>query len=235
MKNTIDCYSDVLEMLDSLLRDPEPFWEDFYTDRTKPIPIFTDYPDETLVSYVRSVNLTGRKVLDIGCGAGRNALFLASQGFEVDAIDLSSTSIEWAKERADERNLSIRFIHGNLFETALRTETYDLIYDSGCFHHLAPHRRITYNKLVTRVLKTGGHFGITCFVPGGKFGGSTLSDWEVYELRTLQGGLGYTKERLIDIFNQLQIIDARAMNDVRDGERLFGSSDLLSALFIKAN
>ncbi|WP_336882240.1 class I SAM-dependent methyltransferase [Priestia koreensis] len=223
MKNTIDCYSDVLEMLDSLLRDPEPFWEDFYTDRTKPIPIFTDYPDETLVSYVRSVNLTGRKVLDIGCGAGRNALFLASQGFEVDAIDLSSTSIEWAKERADERNLSIRFIHGNLFETALRTETYDLIYDSGCFHHLAPHRRITYNKLVTRVLKTGGHFGITCFVPGGKFGGSTLSDWEVYELRTLQGGLGYTKERLIDISNQLQIIDARAMNDVRDGERLFGS------------
>lgn len=68
MKNTIDCYGDVLEMLDSLLRDPEPFWEDFYTDRTKPIPIFTDYPDETLVSYMKSLNVTGRKVLDIGCG-----------------------------------------------------------------------------------------------------------------------------------------------------------------------
>lgn len=167
--------------------------------------------------------------------SGRNALFLASQGFEVDAIDLSSTSIQWAKERADERKLSIRFVHGNLFETALCTDAYDFIYDSGCFHHLAPHRRITYTKLVTRLLKTGGHFGITCFVPEGKFGGSTLSDWQVYELRTLQGGLGYTKERLIDIFNQLQLIDARAMNDVSDGERLFGSSDLLSALFIKAN
>lgn len=51
MKETISSYEDLLNMLDSLLREPTQFWDDFYSNREKEIPFFTNKPDENLVSY----------------------------------------------------------------------------------------------------------------------------------------------------------------------------------------
>jgi 2-polyprenyl-3-methyl-5-hydroxy-6-metoxy-1,4-benzoquinol methylase len=41
------------------------------------------------------------RVLDLGCGPGRNAVWLAKAGFSVDAIDLSPEALAWARERAE--------------------------------------------------------------------------------------------------------------------------------------
>ncbi len=60
----------------------------------------------------------------------------------MDAVDLSEQSIKWANERATERNLEINFINQNIFELNVEHAKYDLIYDSGCFQHIAPHRRV---------------------------------------------------------------------------------------------
>jgi cyclopropane fatty-acyl-phospholipid synthase-like methyltransferase len=233
MNETIRSYTDLMKTLDSLLRDPTLFWDEFYADREKKIPIFVHSPDENLVSYLRDGIITPGKVLDLGCGAGRNAIFLAENGFEVDAVDLSITSLEWAKERADERGLSINFIHENIFEMNIHEEEYDFIYDSGCFHHLAPHRRITYIELLQKGLKEKGHFGITCFLVGGSLGGADLSDVEVYKKGTLMGGLGYTKESLAKIFSEFEPLELRRMNEGSEEEGTFGSPDLLAGLFLK--
>jgi hypothetical protein len=40
---------------------------------------------------------------------------------------------------------------------------YSLVYDSGCLHHLPPHRRVSYLDLLDRVLLPGGHLGLVCF------------------------------------------------------------------------
>jgi hypothetical protein len=53
-------------------------------------------------------------------------------------------------ERAGAAN--IRFLHGNAFTLPELTGPYDLIYDSGCFHHLPPHRRVSYLDLLDRTL-----------------------------------------------------------------------------------
>ncbi|MFB5089812.1 class I SAM-dependent methyltransferase, partial [Psychrobacillus sp. PGGUH221] len=82
------------------------------------------------------------------------------------------------------------------FELDIAEGTYDIVYDSGCLHHIAPHRRMSYIDLVKKALKPNGFFAITCFVQGGEFGGADISDWEVYRLRSLKGGLGYTDEKL---------------------------------------
>ncbi|MHC8522012.1 hypothetical protein ACPJHQ_13085 [Rossellomorea sp. H39__3] len=74
MKEWIVDENDVMKMLDSWLRDPKPFWEGFYENRERKIPIFTNRPDENLVSYVKSGQLRTGRALDIGCGAGRNAI-----------------------------------------------------------------------------------------------------------------------------------------------------------------
>lgn len=50
-KDMIDNVEVLLKMLDSMLREPENFWNAFYKDRQKPIPFFTESPDEHLVKY----------------------------------------------------------------------------------------------------------------------------------------------------------------------------------------
>ncbi len=157
----------------------------------------------------------------MGCGPGRNAHYLRRVGFEVDAIDLSLEAIEWARERGS----GVNFIHGDMFEAGL-TGPYDLVYDSGCLHHLPPHRRVGYLELVGRVLKPGGHLGLVCFAAGAM--GSERSDAELYRVGSLEGGLAFTEESLRWIFADFAGVDLRRM---REGTGHFGESFLWTALF----
>ncbi|MFC4408893.1 class I SAM-dependent methyltransferase [Chungangia koreensis] len=231
VKETINNYEDLLQMLDHFLKEESTFnWDHFYSVRERNVPFFANEPDENLVEYIEKQLIKPGKVLELGCGPGRNAIYLAEKGFIVDAIDLSEEALEWGRERANERNLNINFIQQNIFDLDIEESSYDLVYDSGCFHHIAPHRRMSYLDLVKRALKPEGFFGITCFMEGGKFGGADLSDWEVYRLRSLKGGLGYTEEKLRPIFKDFEEIEIRKMNS-RPNENRFGLEGLLTALF----
>ena len=234
MKEEIRSQKDILNMLDSLLREPAEFWNNFYSDREKGIPFFANKPDENLASYFKEGLLQPGQVLELGSGPGRNAIFLAEKGCTVDAVDLSEESIKWAKERANVQEVEVNFIHSNIFELQIEEGTYDLVYDSGCFHHIAPHRRNNYLELVMKALKPGGHFAITCFVEGGELGGSGISDWEVYRQRSLNGGLGFTEEKLSTIFDGLERIEIRKMKCAEETETVFGVSGLWTALFRKS-
>ena len=233
LKETIYDQEDVLEMLDSLLREPTHFWDQFYSNRERGIPFFKNNPDENLVNYFERKIITSGKVLELECGPGRNAIYLSKHGFDVDAVDLSELSIQWANERAKNRNLHVNFIQKNIFDLEIEEGVYDMVYDSGCFHHIAPHRRMNYLSLIEKALKPGGIFALTCFVEGGELGGSDISDWEVYRLQSLNGGLGFTDEKLRTIFKGFHEIEIRKMKDIADTEAVFGVSGLWTALFRK--
>ncbi|WP_242218445.1 bifunctional 2-polyprenyl-6-hydroxyphenol methylase/3-demethylubiquinol 3-O-methyltransferase UbiG [Bacillus cereus group sp. BfR-BA-01380] len=233
MKETISSYEDLLNMLDSLLREPTQFWDDFYSNREKEIPFFTNKPDENLVSYFEKKLLNPGKVLELGCGPGRNAIYFAENGCLVDAVDLSQESIQWATERAKEKNVNVNFIYNNIFDLQIEEDTYDIVYDSGCFHHIAPHRRMSYINLVKKALKPGGYFAITCFVQGGELGGADITDWEVYKLQSLKGGLGFTDEKLRAIFRDFSEVEIRRMKEIKQSNKVFGVSGLWTALFMK--
>jgi SAM-dependent methyltransferase len=235
VEESIYNYDDLLVMLDNLLKEKARFnWDTFYSEREREIPFFVNAPDENLVSYYEKglLNHLG-KVLELGCGPGRNAIFLAEKGCSVDGVDLSQKAIDWGKERAKGKKLDVNFIHRNIFELEIGEGTYDLVYDSGCFHHVAPHRRMTYINLVQKSLKPGGYFAITCFVQGGEFGGADISDWEVYRLLSLQGGLGFTEKKLRAIFRDFEEIEIRKMKEITQPNELFGVSGLWTALFRK--
>jgi SAM-dependent methyltransferase len=224
---------DVLKMLDSLLREPAPFWDGFYSDRNKKVPIFVDLPDENLVQYFEKGLLKPGKVLELGCGPGRNALYFAKRGCEVDAVDLSQEGLQWGKERALENKLNVNFVHKNIFELEIEDNSYDIVYDCGCFHHIAPHRRMNYLDLLHKALKADGHFAITCFAEGGSLGGSEISDWEIYRIGSLEGGLGYTEDKLKTIFKDFQLIEMRPMQELEKDSLMFGAPGLMTALFKK--
>ncbi|URN11947.1 class I SAM-dependent methyltransferase [Streptomyces radiopugnans] len=256
MDRSIRTVEDVLRLLDGLFTPgadrwtagAAPWWDGFYADRSKPVPFFAAKPDESLVSYLdRGLVVPGR-ALDLGCGPGRNAVHLASAGFEVDAVDLSPQALAWAEERAREAGAGIRFHLGDAFalaEDELRGP-YDLICDSGCFHHLPPHRRVSYLALVERVLAPGGHLALTCFAAGPGGVGCELPDAELYRPSGsssysgspvppgLHGGLAYTPQSLRRIFSGLTEVESRRMRGEPPESPRFGEPFLWTALFRRA-
>ncbi|WP_408011617.1 class I SAM-dependent methyltransferase [Pseudalkalibacillus sp. A8] len=231
MKETINSTEDIMRMLDSMLRDEAQFWDSFYEDREKGIPFFLDVPDENLVEYFEKGLLESGRVLELGCGPGRNAIYFAENGCQVDAIDLSETALQWAKERAVKKQAEIYFIEGSLYDFEVEKGTYDIIYDSGCFHHVPPHRRISFLQLIRKALKPGGKFAITCFSAGDM--GAEISDWEVYRQQSMKGGLGYTEEKLKEVFRDFGVLDFRKMKDIQQPADTFGVPFLWTGLFQK--
>jgi SAM-dependent methyltransferase len=89
---------DVLNMLDALLEDRRGWWNEFFADRAKPCPFFTEWPDENLIAWFADGSLSPGCVLELGCGNGRNATYLASLGCSADAVDFSAQAIDWARD-----------------------------------------------------------------------------------------------------------------------------------------
>lgn len=147
MKNeTLHTQEDIIKMLDSLLRPAEPFWNEFYANREKRCSVFENVPDENLVSYIQKAGFK-RKSTGTWMWSGRNAIYLANEGFDVTAVDLSIEGINWAKERALAKGVEIEFICDSIFNLEVQNE-FDFVYDSGCLHHIPPHRRVNYVDLI---------------------------------------------------------------------------------------
>jgi SAM-dependent methyltransferase len=223
--------NDVLFMLDNLLekRDNE-WWDKFYSDKERPVPFFKNIPDESLISYFDRGLLKQGKALDIGCGKGRNSVYLAKRGFDVDGVDFSKTSIEMGKQIAKEQSLEVNFLCQSIFDFEGKPESYDFIYDSGCLHHIKPHRRNQYLKTILKCLKPDGYFGMICF---NLKGGANISDYDVYRDNSMQGGMGFSEYKLKAILEPyFEIIEFREMIE-SDNENVFGKSFLWAVLMKK--
>jgi len=82
-------------------------------------------PDRTLIEYAKIV--PKGNVLDLGVGEGRNALFFAEMGYNVEGVDISQTAIERCIERAKMRNLKVKAGVGDLKEVEIPQGRYSLI------------------------------------------------------------------------------------------------------------
>ncbi len=102
-------------------------------------------------------------VLDVGCGTGENALFLAGRGHEVWGVDSAPRAIELAREKAWERDLPVTF----LVQDALRLEdlgrTFDTVIDSGLFHALSDPERPRFVRSLAAALRPGGTYHMLAF------------------------------------------------------------------------
>lgn len=232
-REIITSEKDMYVMLDGLLEPRgDKWWDRFYEDRKKPIPFFIPGPDENLAVYVEGGKIPPGRVLDVGCGKARNGLYLAEKGFDVSGVDFSRESLQWAQEEAEKRDLSISLECCSIFDYAWGESSFDLVYDSGCLHHLPPHRRTQYLSLVHNSLKEDGYFSLVCF---NEKGGAALSDYDVYRKCTMGGGLAYSEKRLRSILEpNFEIIEIRTMKEVQ-GEELFGRDFLWCVLMKKSN
>lgn len=109
--------------------------------------------------------ITG-EVLDIGCGLGDNAIFLASKGHSVTALDGSPTAIERAKARAEKANATVTFDVADATELAGYENRFDTVVDSALYHCLDDGGRLAYAKALHRATRSGARLFMYCFGPG---------------------------------------------------------------------
>lgn len=94
----------------------------------------------------------GATILDIGCGTGRNAHYLAQNGFKVYAYDFSEEAIH----QANNINSNVLFDVKNLAKEDWGSMQYDVAIDFGYFHFFTPVERLHYHEQLNKVLKSGG-------------------------------------------------------------------------------
>ncbi|MER5732500.1 class I SAM-dependent methyltransferase [Streptomyces sp. NPDC002138] len=106
-------------------------------------------------------------VLDVGCGPGDNAVFLAGRGYEVTAVDAASAAIEQARARAGD--LDIEFAVADATALTGYEGRFDSVLDSALFHTLPSAARPLYAAALHRVTRPGARLSVLCFadVPGG--------------------------------------------------------------------
>ncbi|MCI4349714.1 MAG: class I SAM-dependent methyltransferase, partial [Thermoplasmata archaeon] len=98
----------------------------------------------------------GSRVLDIGCGAGTNALFLARSGFRTSGIDLAPGAIRAGQKRAGDAGLDVDFRVGDALRLPFPRARFGGLIDIGCFHTLPVRLRKQYADEAARVLRPGG-------------------------------------------------------------------------------
>lgn len=120
------------------------------------LPWFDPDPSPSVVEAVREGFLRGGKVLDVGCGAGSNVLYLARNGFASHGVDLAPDAVGAARQRASAERLRIDVRVGDALDLDFPAGTFDGLTDHGCFHTLPLGRRRDYAREVARVVRPGG-------------------------------------------------------------------------------
>ena len=134
-------------------------WDDAY--RGQP-PWEIGHPQRVFMDLEAAGQIVG-SVLDVGCGTGENALYLAEQGHEVWGMDLSSVAIERAMMKSHARRLPVVFLAGDALEPAAVGRTFESLIDSGCFHTLTDEDRIRYAASMAALSAPGASLHIACF------------------------------------------------------------------------
>jgi SAM-dependent methyltransferase len=98
------------------------------------------------------------QTLDIGCGAGRDAIFLARLGYRSIGVDLSETALAVARQRAREAGVSVEWRRASALDLPLPDSSVEFATDRGCFQHIPEGERGRYASELARVLKPRGHF-----------------------------------------------------------------------------
>jgi len=133
----------LVERWDAMYRsDRRPGWD-------------TGRPSTELKSLVEQQVLRPCRVVELGCGTGVNAVYLASQGFDVTAIDLAPTALQAAEERARKAGVKVRWIQADVLNPP-SMEPFDLIFDRGCYHGVRRQNAAGYVKTVKALCRAGG-------------------------------------------------------------------------------
>lgn len=166
----------------------------------------------------------GARVLCLGEGEGRNAVFLASLGAEVTAVDGSSRGLDKVKMLAHEKNVTVKTIHADLNDYTIEPLSWDFIVSIWC--HLPGELRQKVFASSEAGLVSGGFFVLEAYTP--------------HQLQFNSGGpkdidLLMSKEKILRELSKLEIIKLEELErDVHEGIGHKGMSAVVQVIARKA-
>jgi len=144
----------------------DPGWDDVFSAK-----VWGSYPPEELVRFMARNFFSvpyreAVKVLEIGCGAGANLLFLAQEGFDTTGLDGSAVALKQAGSRLSARGLSAQLDQGDAMDLPYSDASFDCVLDIECVYAntFADSRHILGEA--HRVLKPGGLLFSKTFMTG---------------------------------------------------------------------
>lgn len=179
-------------------------------------------PNDFLKSVIKFLPPAG-KVLSLAEGEGRNAVFLAKNGFDVVGVDSSSVGLKKAQQLADKSGVTIKTVCADLADFTIEKSTYDVV--NIIFCHLPRPLRDNVFKAAVAGLKPGGAIVM-----------------EVYSTEQLTYNTGgpsdagwlSTFEELDDYFGELKmVIKQKILRTIYEGERHYGLSSVIQVLAFK--
>ncbi|MDC0747534.1 class I SAM-dependent methyltransferase [Polyangium mundeleinium] len=172
-------------------------------------------PQADLVALAEAGGFRG-DVLDVGCGPGDNAIFVAARGHAVTGLDLVENALAKARTRAQQSGVSVHFVRGNALELGMLGRTFDTVLDSGLLHVFGSGMRAQYVASLAHVVRPGSMYHALVWSdrePGAE-GPRRLSEadlraafasgWKVREIRPARyehmlGGKGYAEAWRVSI------------------------------------
>ncbi|MBI4214508.1 class I SAM-dependent methyltransferase [archaeon] len=131
-------------------------WERVYEEHATPWDV--GQADELLTQLVESGRVNPVRALELGCGHGNDSIFLASKGFDVTGVDISSRAIQEARKRASRAGVKCNFIVEDATRLGSVKGKFGFIYDRACFHFIPQERWSGYISNVKRLLADDGLF-----------------------------------------------------------------------------
>lgn len=137
-------------------------------------------PSASLVRYFSLYDLPCRgRALDLGCGTGRNSIYLAKKGFDVLSLDSSSTAIARLNQLSSEQGLSITAREADIREFEPMENHFQFIVANTSIDHLSPQDCYSVAENMISSLAPGGFLFVSVFMvtdPGYNSQGRTVSE-----------------------------------------------------------
>lgn len=142
----------------------EKKWEDknkgMYkeTDGHNCWPWYFDGLDPDVNEYLFRTGVTKGRILDLGTCSGGQAIALAKKGFDVVGTDISETALLKANAAAKSQELSgtLSFVKDDILNTKLEENSFDYVFDRGCFHCICYFGLEEYIQAIKKILVPGG-------------------------------------------------------------------------------
>jgi SAM-dependent methyltransferase len=130
-------------------------WEKRYEQ--KELPWDSGHPASCLMQLIKSWPQAKESVLEVGCGTGTNAVWMAEQGLQVTGLDIASGAVALARQRAAEQGVACTFIEADFLNAPLVEDgTFSFLFDRGCFHSMDEEYREAFVRRAAQCLKPGG-------------------------------------------------------------------------------
>jgi SAM-dependent methyltransferase len=152
-------------------------------------------PSESVIGWLAGGWIHG-DILDIGCGLGDNAIYLAKNGYPVTGLDISPTALSTARQRADDAGVEVTFAVADSTKLDGYTDAFDTVIDSGLFHSLDDDGRRNYAAAVHRATRPGATLLLSCFSDANPVGEDWRPAVSANTLREVLGSAGWDIESL---------------------------------------